>query len=100
MADTRAQSPASTNSAGLYGHDFAWLSAWIVLALILLLFTRTKFGRTFVYYGLLLMIFFLIVTQYKWFVNVLKPFSTLSVGASSAGGTVDKSSPAGEPTSE
>lgn len=88
MADTKdnSTSAASSNSAGIYQNDFAWLSAWIVLALILLLITRTGIGRTLVYYALLLMIFFLIVTQYKWFAGVLKPFSTLSLGSTAAGG--------------
>lgn len=57
-----------------------WLMAWAVLILVLWLFNKTKIGHVLIYYSLVLLIIFVIVTQYAWFVGVLKPFSAIAPG--------------------
>lgn len=57
---------------------FAWLFAWLLLGVILTLLNRTRLGHTAIYYTLLLLIFFVLVSNYRFITNALAPFSTLT----------------------
>ena len=59
---------------------YRWLLAWAVLILVLFLLNKSRIGHLIIYYSLVLMLLFLIVTQYKWFVGVLAPFGSLGPG--------------------
>jgi hypothetical protein len=48
-----------------------WIVGWTVALLGITLLTRTKSGYTFVYYFLLTLLVFLVLTQYKWIAKEL-----------------------------
>jgi hypothetical protein len=50
-----------------------WLLAWGVLLILLSFVNRTRIGHALLYYGLALLIVFLVVTQYQWFSWALRP---------------------------
>jgi ABC-type polysaccharide/polyol phosphate export permease len=54
-------------------NTFKWLIGWLVVIVLACLANRTRIGHTFIYYGLWLLLVFLIVTQYKFIVAVLGP---------------------------
>lgn len=54
-------------------NTFQWLVGWLVVIVLASLANRTRIGHTFIYYGLWLLLVFLIVTQYKFIVAVLGP---------------------------
>ncbi len=66
--------------------DWRWLVAWTVLALLLILVNRTRLGYVATYYGLILMLAFLIFTQFKFFADALAPFSELGPGLTAGEG--------------
>ena len=43
-----------------------WIVGWIFAGALVYGLTRTKSGYTFVYYALLLLVIFLVLTQYVW----------------------------------
>lgn len=43
----------------------SWISAWIVTILLLIMISRTGWGRSIVYYLAWLVVTFLVVTHYK-----------------------------------
>jgi uncharacterized membrane protein YgcG len=57
-----------------------WLMAWAVLGVVLFLLNKTRLGHALLYYGLVLLLVFMLVTNYRWFTNVLAPFSSLRPG--------------------
>ena len=89
-AVTPAQgTPTSANTGSNEGHistggaqngkpsAYAWLLAWGVLLATLTLINRTRIGHAAIYYGLLLMLFFVIVSNYRFVATALAPFNTL-----------------------
>ena len=56
---------------------YAWLVAWGVMIAILTLVNRTRIGHAAIYYGLLLMLFFIIVSNYRFITTALAPFQSL-----------------------
>lgn len=56
---------------------YAWLLAWGVLLATLTLINRTRLGHAAIYYGLVLMLFFVIVSNYRFVATALAPFNTL-----------------------
>lgn len=68
--------PTDTDSnPGVYG----WLLAWGMLILLAILAARTQIGYRLIYYGLALLILFLVLTNYKWFQATLAPLQTVSL---------------------
>lgn len=68
--------PTDTDSnPGVYG----WLLAWGMLILLAILAARTQIGYRLIYYGLALLILFLVLTNYKWFQATLAPLQTVSI---------------------
>ncbi|MBF6613880.1 MAG: hypothetical protein IVW55_12200 [Chloroflexi bacterium] len=59
---------------------FQWMLAWVVLLVLLAALNRTRLGHAALYYALLLMLLFLLVTQFAWFKGVLAPFRSLGPG--------------------
>jgi len=49
--------------------------AWIIFGVFLWLVNKTKAGHALIYYSLVLMLFFLLVTQYQWIATNLRPIS-------------------------
>jgi predicted aspartyl protease len=62
--------PAATTTTD---NTFAWLLAWSVMIVMLVLINKTRLGHVIIYYALWLMLAFLIVTQYQAIANLLKP---------------------------
>lgn len=72
---------SATSAGGSGGYSsMQWLLAWAVLITVLALLAQTEVGYVAIYYALALMILVLLVTQYKWFANVLAPFTSLQPG--------------------
>lgn len=65
----------SSGSTSVYG----WLLAWFVVIVFLILGARTRIGYSLIYYGLALMLLFLMLTNYKWFAAAVKPLQTVSL---------------------
>lgn len=65
---TERQAPASA---------YAWLLAWGVMLAFLALVNRSRIGHAAIYYALLLMLFFVIVSNYRFIQTSLAPFQTL-----------------------
>lgn len=61
----------ATNGAAAY----RVLLAWAVALLLLGIANRSRVGHVTIYYLLALALFFLIVTQYRWFASVLQPIT-------------------------
>ena len=57
---------------------YAWLLAWAVLLATLTLINRTKLGHAAIYYGLVLMLVFVILSNYRFVQTALNPFSSLT----------------------
>lgn len=66
---------------------YHWLVAWAVILIILYFLNRTRLGHVIIYYFLALMLFFLVVTQYRFFAAALAPFSRLDQAAGTGDGT-------------
>ena len=83
-------STATATTAGqgapAWEHDWRWLVAWTMLALLLVALNRTRIGQVLIYYALALMLFFLIVTQFKFFADALAPFAQLGPGLTAGEG--------------
>jgi len=79
--------PAGPSDAGGSStfSSFQWIVAWLVLLILLALLNRTKFGHVLIYYSLVVMLIFLLVTNYKWFAGVMAPFRTLTPALNPAG---------------
>lgn len=64
---------------------FSWLLGWLLFIILLVLLSRNTLGHMIVYYGLLLVLIFLLVTQYKFIAATLGevgiPESNLPPGA-------------------
>ncbi len=81
-----ATNAPANESGGAY--TFRWLLGWGVILALLSFANRTRFGHTLIYYTLVLMLVFLIVTQYAFFARVLSIF-----------GAPNSSTPAASPES-
>lgn len=44
---------------------FLFLLGWAVMIVLLMLMNKTRLGHVLIYYGLLLLIFFVLVTEYQ-----------------------------------
>jgi hypothetical protein len=79
-----ATAKTTTGQQGIpaWQQDWRWLVAWTMLALLLILLNRTQVGRVATYYALVLMIAFLIFTQFRFFADALAPFAELGPGLS------------------
>lgn len=78
-------STPATELASTQDPTFSWLLGWLLFIILLVLLSRTTLGHMLVYYGLLLVLIFLLVTQYKFIAATLgqvgKPESNLPPGA-------------------
>jgi hypothetical protein len=54
-------------------NTFRWLVGWAVVIVLAALANRTRFGHAFLYYSLMLMLIFLVVTQYRFIIAALGP---------------------------
>lgn len=52
---------------------YAYLLAWFMLGVILTLLNRTKLGHAVIYYCLILLIFFVLVSNYRFIASSLRP---------------------------
>lgn len=62
---------------GSQGNDqsaYRVILAYVVIGIVLLFLSRTRVGATLIYYVLVLILFFLIVTQFQFFQWALSPF--------------------------
>lgn len=59
--------------------------AWSIVILAIVLLSRTRAGYTVVYYSLVLMLVFLVVTQYQFFASALEPITSGRAFTSNAG---------------
>ena len=78
---TTAQAAQDTTSGGIaaaqHYDGYAWLVAWGVLIAMLTLANRTRVGHAAIYYGLILLLFFVIVSNYRFITTALAPFQSL-----------------------
>ena len=78
--NTQANEAAATILSGGFADPvndtvamYKWIIAWIFIVLIFMLMNRTKLGHVLVYYSLLLLLAFTLVTQYQWVNDLLSP---------------------------
>lgn len=77
-ATSGAAAAAADEAAGATSpsvETLRFVIAWAVVLMLLGLLNRSRLGHTAIYYALALMIFLLVVTQYRWFANVLTPIT-------------------------
>ena len=55
---------------------YAWVAGWITFIAILAIMAQTETGHNIIYYGLVLIILVLVLTQYQRIVNLLAPVGT------------------------
>lgn len=67
-------------ASGGWDEAFKWLLAWAVMLTILFLLNKTKFGHVAIYYGLWLLLVFLLVSQADWLKNALAPLQQPAPG--------------------
>ncbi len=72
---TRLGSALEGPTNPIYGPASGDLAALVVFGVVLWLANKTRLGHTAIYYALLLMIFFILVTQYARIASVLSPLS-------------------------
>src|SRR6185437_10222679 len=91
-APAEASAPSGTSSgardtaaSGLAGSGnvsaYSWLLAWGVLLAVVTLINKTRIGHAAIYYALLLTLFFVVLSNYRFIQTALIPFA--SIGASS-----------------
>jgi hypothetical protein len=56
---------------------FLFLLGWAVMIVLLMLINKTRLGHVMIYYGLLLLIFFVIVTEYKQLAPLISSIQTI-----------------------
>lgn len=66
-------SGTSSTTTSSNASTFQWLLAWAVVIVLASLANRTRIGHTLMYYGLWLLLLFLLVTQYKFIAAALAP---------------------------
>lgn len=66
-------SGTSSDATSSNASTFQWLLAWAVVIVLASLANRTRIGHTLMYYGLWLLLLFLLVTQYKFIAAALSP---------------------------
>lgn len=71
---------------------YAWLLAWGTLAVILTLINRTRLGHAVIYYGLVLLIVFILLSNYRFIANALLPFQQQPAAVGSPGASPDDAS--------
>lgn len=71
------QQPAGSNA---WNDTYRWLLGWSVALVLLALLNRTRLGHVFIYYWLVLLIVFLVVTQYQFVIDALGPLGTPAPG--------------------
>jgi hypothetical protein len=78
---------SDTASSGLAGSGnvsaYSWLLAWGVLLAVTTLINKTRIGHAAIYYALLLTLFFVVLSNYRFIQTALIPFA--SIGATSQG---------------
>ena len=79
-SNTGTSDPA--NSGVKKPSAYSWLIAWGVLLAALTLINRTKLGHAAIYYGLVLMLVFVILSNYRFIQTSLAPFNTLTAQGS------------------
>jgi hypothetical protein len=57
---------------------FLFLLGWAVMIVLLMLINKTRLGHVAIYYGILLLIFFIIVTEYKQLAPLVSGLKTIS----------------------
>lgn len=71
--------PAQTNTVGLVEDAatgmYTWLVAWTIFVIGWWLINKTRLGHTVLYYGIVLLIFLTLVTNYQFVANALKVFN-------------------------
>lgn len=55
------------------GKTFAFIAGWTLLLLVLALISKTRIGYVLIYYSLLLLILFILVTEYAVIAPLLNP---------------------------
>lgn len=73
QTDTANSGPKSGGPASAY----AWLLAWGVILAVLALINHTRIGHAAIYYTLLLLLFFVLLSNYRFIQTSLAPFQTL-----------------------
>lgn len=78
--NTQSNEAAATTLGGKFSTPvndtqamYHYMIAWTFIILLFVLLSRTKVGHTLVYYSLLLMLAFVLVTQYQWVQYILDP---------------------------
>lgn len=78
-SDTAATGLAGSGNVSAY----SWLLAWGVLLALLTLINKTRVGHAAIYYALVLTLFFVVLSNYRFIQTALIPFA--SIGASHQG---------------
>lgn len=83
-ASSGATDTASTGLAGSGNVSaYSWLLAWGVLLAVVTLINKTRIGHAAIYYALLLLLVFVVLSNYRFIQTALIPFA--SIGASRQG---------------
>lgn len=68
-----AKIPAVTPGSDSTPTTYQWVVAWVLLIVLAMLAIRTQTGYKLVYYGLVLVLVFLLITQYQFIAAGLAP---------------------------
>lgn len=55
--------------------SYQWIVAWILVICLAALAAQTEIGYTIIYYGIILLIVFLLVTQWQFISNAVAPIA-------------------------
>jgi len=75
-SDTAATGLAGSGNVSAY----SWLLAWGVLLAVVTLINKTRIGHAAIYYALLLTLFFVVLSNYRFIQTALIPFASIGQG--------------------
>lgn len=76
---TPAKVPGESASkpATVQGSTYAFLAGWVLLIVILMFVNRSRLGHVIIYYSLLLIILFILVTEYQQIAPLIGGIETI-----------------------
>lgn len=83
--NTQTQTTAQQTAQTPPGVAYRYIAAWTLIIVALMLLNKTAVGHTAIYYTLVLMIVFLLITQFHAIATVLAPLSNIGGGFYGAG---------------
>jgi hypothetical protein len=74
-------------------NTFNWMIGWLILIGVIIAISKSRVGYAAIYYALVLILVFLVVTQYKWIAKEVGIATTISLDTGKAVTSVPKNLP-------